>query len=58
MKGKALTSPTSYNGQKLGNRKGSKWAVPTLYNIEESDIDTLYKSRLSLFVSSCWLAEL
>lgn len=31
---------------------------PTLYNIEESDIDTLYKSHLSSFVSSCWLAGL
>lgn len=30
-------------------------AGPTLYNIEESDIDTLYKSHLFSFVSSCWL---
>lgn len=33
-------------------------ACPALYNIEESDIDTLYKSHLSSFVSSCWLAGL
>lgn len=33
-------------------------ACPTLYNIEESDIDTLYKSHMSSFMSSCWLAGL
>lgn len=31
---------------------------PTLYNIEESHIDTLYKSHVSSFVSSCWRAGL
>lgn len=51
-----FTSPSPTGWAVRVNRKGSSGHRSLLYNIEESDIDTLYKSHLSLLVSSCCLA--
>lgn len=58
MEGRFFNLPNSSyrKGSRLGGAGHS--AVPGLYNIEESDIDILYKSHVSLSVCSCWLAEL